>query len=122
MAYDLAFERRNCADHILLLAGGHFEFVQSVSQRLDRDVPVFLGDAETGVGRHHVASGVFAGAAGGHAEKIHNVLPDAGLGIGAQADEEAAFFGVGRQAVEEVVGDCRQSVIAAQALVEGILG
>src|SRR5579872_305518 len=118
---DLALQRSNGVHNILLLFGGDVEFVQSLAKVLDGDGPVFFGDAEAGVSRGHIAAGVFARTASSDAEEVNDVLADASLGVGAEADEKAALFRIGGQAGDEIVSDSGQGIVAAEALVERVL-
>jgi hypothetical protein len=75
-----------------------------------------FGDVQAGVRGLHIASCVLAGAAGGNAQEVPDLLPDSDLGIGAQADEEAALFGVSGQASHKVIGNGGEGVIAPRRL------
>src|SRR5262245_53326592 len=112
---DVAFEAGYGAEDLALLFFGDLELIQGCDQGFDRDVPVFFGDAEAGVGGFHVAAEVETGASGGVAEEVDDVLADALLAIDAEAFEEAAFLGVGGEAADEVVSDGGDGVVAAQA-------
>ena len=72
--------------------------------------------------RLHVAAHVVAGAAGGLADEVDDVLPEPPLRIVGDAGEEAVEVVILQKPSDEIVGDGGDSVVAAEALVEGILG
>ena len=80
-----------------------------------RDIPLRIGDVQTGVSGLHVLSGVDAGAAGGLAEEINNVGLHPHLGSVIKSGKELRQLRIGGQPADEIVGDGHQRVVAAQA-------
>ncbi len=82
------------------------------------NTPVVLGDAESGVGGFHVASGVDAGAAGGAAEEVNHMLAQLFLRVCAQAGEETMQLRVAGEASDKIVGNGGNGVVAAEPVVK----
>ena len=84
------------------------------------DMPVALVDAESAVGQLHIASDVVQRATGGRAQEIDQELLFAAHAVIAAMLPEAAQLGIRRQPRQQVVGEGRDSIVAAQTPVEGI--
>jgi hypothetical protein len=98
--------------------GRNVQFVERRDQQPDRRVPVLVGDAQTGMGGLHVASGIDARPAGRRAQLIDDQLANALDRVGAVADEELAELLIGGEPAKEIVGDCGECVVAAEPLVQ----
>src|ERR1700730_1764032 len=115
---DVGLHGRDGGEQLVLLLLRDLELLERTDQMLDRQVPIVASDAQTLVGRLHVAAEVQAGASRRGAELIHHHLPEVRLGIVRQADEEAVEDLVGGEPSNEIVRDRRDRVIPSDPLVE----
>src|SRR3989449_2092235 len=83
-------------------------------------LPVVLIDPEPGMGKLHVASDVVQRATGGSTEEIDQELLFAAHAVSAAMLPEPPESWIRHQPRQQVVGDRRDRIVAAQALVERI--
>ena len=115
---DVFFQGQQQGGQFLLFFLGYFEFVENLDEDFQRVVPIGFGDARTRVCGFHIATGIDAGAAGRLADQVDQTLPDAKLAVGGETDEESLFLFVGCEPRNELIGDGRNGVIAAEPLIK----
>src|SRR2546427_590774 len=120
LLHDVLLEALDEPEHLGLLVALDLEVVERSIDVAQEHLPVALVDPESAVRQLHVASDVVQRATGGRAQEIDQELLFAAHAVFTAMLPEATQLRIRRQPRQQVVGEGRDPIVAAQTPVERI--